>query len=84
MEENEQHIVQRLIREKRCGKVDKIDERHYRYSADVFDTTELIPWIRTFICRITKMNFSNRSVEEKFKKDIREMYLMYGIDGGEE
>lgn len=82
--ENEQHIVQRLIREKRCGKVDKIDERHYRYSADVFDTTELIPWIRTFICRITKMNFSNRSVEEKFKKDIREMYLMYGIDGGEE
>lgn len=79
--EEEQYIVQRLEREKRCGQVEKIDEHHYRYCADVFDTTEMLPWIRTFLSRITKMNFSNRTVENRFKDDVREMYRMYGIDG---
>lgn len=79
----EQYIVQRLEREKRCGQVEKIDETHYRYTADVFDTTEMLPWIRTFISRITKMNFSNRTAENKFKADVQKMYEMYGIDGGD-
>lgn len=79
--DDEQYIVRRLEREKRCGRVEKIDEHHYRYAADVFDTTEMLPWIRTFISRITKMNFSNRTVENRFKDDIQEMYRMYGIDG---
>ena len=78
----DQFIVHRLEREKRCGRVEKIDENHYRYIAEVFDTTEMLPWIRTFISRITRMNFSNRTAENKFKADIQEMYRMYGIDGG--
>lgn len=82
VEDDEQFIVHRLEREKRCGRVEKIDDNHYRYIADVFDTTEMLPWIRTFISRITKMNFSNRTAENKFKADIEEMYRMYGIDGG--
>ncbi len=83
VDENEQYIVQRLLREKRCGSVEKLDDNHYRYTADVFDTTEMIPWIRTFICRITQMDFSNRTVENLFKQDIQEMYRMYGVDGGD-
>ena len=83
IKEGEQFIVCRLEREKRCGRVEKIDENHYRYSADVFDTMEMLPWIRTFICRITKMKFSNYKAESIFKKDIQEMYRMYGIDGGD-
>ena len=81
--DDEQFIVGRLEREKRCGKVEKIDDNHYRYMADVFDTTEMIPWIRTFISRITRLNFSNQTVENQFKDDISEMYRMYGIDGGD-
>ncbi|MBQ7016923.1 MAG: WYL domain-containing protein [Firmicutes bacterium] len=81
--EDEFYIVQRLNREKRCGQVEKIDDVHYRYTADVFDSNEMLPWIRTFISRITKISFSNQMVEEKFKADICEMYRMYGIDGGE-
>lgn len=84
VEDDEQFIVQRLEREKRCGRVEKIDNNHYRYVAEVFDTTEMLPWIRTFISRITSMNFSNRSAENKFKADIQKMYQMYGIDGGAE
>ena len=82
--EGEEFIVQRLEREKRCGRVEKIDEHHYRYIADVFDTTEMIPWIRTFVSRITRMNFSNRTAENQFRADIQEMYRMYGLSGGEE
>ncbi len=83
VEPEEHFIVQRLQREKRCGQVEKIDHTHYRYVADVFDTNELLPWIRTFICRITKLNFSNRTVENRFKADILELYRMYDIDGGD-
>lgn len=78
--DDEQYIVHRLEREKRCGKVEKIDDNHYRYSADVFDTTEMIPWIRTFICRITRLSFSDRTAENNFKADIEKMYSMYGIE----
>ena len=78
--DDEPYIVQRLEREKRCGRVEKLDSNHYRYVADVFDTTEMLPWIRTFISRITRMNFSNRAAEEKIKADIREMYRIYGLE----
>lgn len=79
----EEHIYQRLQREARCGKVERIDANTARFSADVYDTVEMIPWIRTFICRITQMNFSNRTVENQCKQDIHAMMDLYGI-GGEE
>ena len=79
IENNEEYIVRRLEREKRIGTVEKLDEHTYRFSADVYDTSEMIPWIRTFICRIDKMNFSNRTIENQFKKDLEAMYRMYGI-----
>ena len=79
VEDNEEYIIKRLEREKRVGTVEKLDENTYRFSADVYDSSEMIPWIRTFICRIVKMNFSNRSVENQFKKDLEAMYWMYDV-----
>lgn len=84
VEDDEQFIVRRLEREKRCGRVERIDAMHYRYVAEVFDTSEMLPWIRTFISRITRLSFSNRTVENQFKADIQKMYQMYGLDGGDE
>lgn len=81
--DNETHIHQRLEREKRCGTVEKIDAHTSRFTADVFDTSELVPWIRTFICRITEYSFSNKALENQFRNDIEEMYQLYGIDGGD-
>ena len=78
--ENEEYIIRRLEREKRCGTVEKLDEHTYRFSADIYDTSEIIPWIRTFICRITELHFSNKAFETQFKKDIRAMYRMYGLE----
>ena len=82
--EEEGFILRRLEREKRCGRIEQCDEHHYRYIADVFDTVELLPWIRTFLSRITSLNFSNKIAEQRFRADILEMYRMYGIDGGDE
>lgn len=79
---NEDYIVKRLYREKRNGRVEKLDDSTYRFSAEVYETGELLPWIRTFICRIVELNFSNRTEENRFKSDLRTMYEMYGI--GEE
>ncbi len=81
--DDETHIPKRLEREKRCGTVEKIDDHTSRFSADVFDASELIPWIRTFICRITEYSFSDKVLESRFKEDLEQMYRLYGIGGGE-
>lgn len=82
-DEGETHIPQRLEREKRCGKVEHFDKHTSRFYADVYDSSELIPWIRTFICRITEIHFSNEAIDRQFKKDVQVMYEMYGVGGSE-
>lgn len=78
--ENERFIADRLVREKRCGTVEFTDDTHCRFSADVCDVSEMIPWIRTFICRITDLSFSDREAEERFKNDLKAMYRLYGLE----
>ena len=77
--DDEAHIIRRLEREKRVGKVEKLDDNTYRFTADVYDVSEMIPWIRTFICRIIDMNFTSKTLENQFKSDLDTMYRMYGI-----
>ena len=81
--DDEYYIINRLNREKRVGTVEKIDEHTYRFTAVVYDIGEMVPWIRTFICRIKEINFSNRELEKKFKEDLNAMYKMYGVSGEE-
>jgi len=83
-EKDEEHIHRRLEREKRCGHVEKIDDCTSRFFAEVYDASELLPWIRTFICRITDINFSNKTCEKRFYDDLHKMYQMYGIKAGED
>ena len=81
---DEEHIYRRLLREKRCGQVERIDANTAKFSADVYDIGEMKPWIRTFICRITSISFSNKALENEFRHDINRMYEMYGLKGGDE
>ena len=82
-EADEQHIHRRLEREKRCGMVEKLDENTSRFSAEVYDASELVPWIRTFICRITDFTCSNQELEAQFADDLKAMYALYNLEGGE-
>lgn len=77
---DEQYILKRLEREKRGGTVTLLDECTCRYTADVYDAAEMLPWIRTFIGRIEKLECSNPEVVRKFYEDLERMYAMYGGD----
>lgn len=76
----EKYIVERLEREKRNGIVEKIGSDTYRYTATVYDATELVPWLRTFIGRIVQLKCSNSFVTDTFYQDLDEMVKLYGGD----
>ena len=71
--------MQCLEREKRCGRVEKLGDARYRFTAYVHDAGEMLPWLRTFIGRIESFKCSNKSVEEKFWQDLSSMCARYGV-----
>ena len=74
---DEGHIVERLEREKRCGRVEKLDDRHWKFTADVHEAFEMLPWLRTFTGRITDLQCTDRRLIYRFWKDFNEMAQMY-------
>lgn len=81
VEPGEDYIVQRLEREKRGGTAEVLDDHTCRFSADVYDAYELLPWLRTFIGRIVGLQCSNQSVVDTFYADLEQMTRQYGGDG---
>ena len=79
--DDEPHIPQRLEREKRNGRVEIIDGNTARYIADVYDASEMLPWLRTFIGRIEKLECSDELVVKRFYEDLERMYGLYGGEG---
>ena len=76
----EEHVLQRLEREKRCGAVERVDETHWRFSADVYDALETLPWLRTFIGRITDLRCTDPEVTKRFWEDVQKMAELYQGD----
>ena len=79
VEKDENFIVQRLLCEKRCGKVTRIDETTWRFEADVMDSLEMVPWIRTFFGRITRLSADNPRLLRWIRQDLREMSSLYEV-----
>jgi len=75
--QDEKHIIERLYREKRCGDVKPAGDNLYRFSADVYDATEMLPWIRTFIGRIVSFETNSEYTHRTFLEDLEVMYSMY-------
>lgn len=74
----EEHVRRRLYRECRCGQVEELDGgRTLRFSADLYDVAEMLPWIRTFIGRITSFRCDNELVSGRFRNDLEAMLRMY-------
>ena len=80
--DGEGYILDRLEREKRHGRIEKVDEHTYRFTADVYDAGELLNWARSFIGRVIRFESSNRFAVDRFYGDLRRMSEMYR--GGEE
>ena len=73
-------IIRRLEREKRCGTVTRLDETHWRFSADVYDPLEMMPWLRTFTGRVTDLRCTDERIVARFREDLDEIARMYGGD----
>ena len=76
----EGHIVERLHREKRCGTVDQLDDTHWRFSADVYEAFEMLPWLRTFTGRITDLQCTDKQLTARFWKDFKDQAKMYSLE----
>lgn len=76
----EEFILQRLEREKRHGSVEILDTHTCKFTADVYDASEMLPWLRTFIGRIVDLKCSNQSVVDLFYDDLMRMDALYGGD----
>ncbi len=76
-EKTERHIIQRLLREKRCGKLTRVSENLYELEIDIFDPMEPMHWIKTFIGRIVKLEGGSESARKMFFSDIERMNKMY-------
>ena len=74
----EEHIVRRLIREKRCGTLEKTGEGLYRLTFDVADPLEIMHWAKTLIGRTVSIEGGTEKIREQYRDDIRRMYEMYG------
>lgn len=83
IEPQDKHILQRLEREGKHGHVEDLGDNRFKYVIDVYDATEMHPWIRTFTGRIEQLTCSNQAVVDVFYKDLRELNAMYLRDGGD-
>lgn len=77
-DEDEAYIPRRLEREKRNGRVELLDANTCKYIVDTYDAAELLPWIRTFIGRIEKLECSDETVVKRFYADLEAMDTVYG------
>ena len=78
--DDEGFIIDRLERERRCGRIEVIDGHTYKYAADVYDASEMLPWLRTFIGRVEKLECSDPWVVRRFRQDVEAMKKLYGGD----
>lgn len=77
-EPNEQFILQRLKREKRCATLTRLEEGRYLVRAEVFDAYEMMPWILSFTGRIARLESSNLRVMEDYRAHLRSWEDLYG------
>ncbi len=71
--------LEKLQRECRCGAVEDLGDGRARFTAALYDSRELIPWIRTFTGRIESCRFSSPQVQEIYDTSAERMCELYGI-----
>ena len=78
----EQHVRRRMQRECRGGRVEELPGGLMRFTADLCDPAEILPWARTFIGRITAFECGNEAVARRFREDLAQMAALYDTADG--
>ncbi|NMM63450.1 WYL domain-containing protein [Clostridium sp. P21] len=76
-EEKESYIMNRINREGRGGKLEKVDKNIYIYSKKIFDTNEIMAWVKSFTGRIISIEGASEFVTNRFCNDMKRMKDMY-------
>jgi hypothetical protein len=79
-EETERYVLDRIEREGRGGVVTRLEQNVYQYSIELFDTNEMMAWIKSFVGRIISLEGTNQSAIKLFINDMTRMQRIYGGD----
>lgn len=72
----EPYILERLQREKRCGRTERTGDDLYTITLEVFDGNEVFHWLKTYMGRI--VSIEGAPVQTlRFRRDVERMYEMY-------
>ncbi|MFQ7237098.1 MAG: hypothetical protein ACLRPU_19670, partial [Enterococcus hulanensis] len=74
------YLYKRLLREKRQGTVEMVEENLYKFSIKLVDPRGMEPWLRTWLGRIVRINSTNRTWENQFWADVKELNSLYGLE----
>ena len=76
-EQREGYVLSRLKREGRGGTVEKIEENTFQYFIELFDTGEIMSWVKSFTGRILALEGSDAATLYRFHHDMRRMQKHY-------
>ena len=71
-------LARRLERNKKFGTVAKLESGQHRYTINIKEYTEMIPFLRTFYSYIVSMN--NEDLKRKIADDLMRLGGAYGLD----
>ena len=76
-EEKEKHILRKLNQEARGGTITKIASNTFLYKRQLYNTQEIMPWVKSFIGNIISIKGDNQKDIDCFYEDIEEMASIY-------
>ena len=77
-EKSETYVLDRLRREGRMGAIERVDKNTFLYSVELYDTSEMMAWVKSFTGRIISLESTNRKAEAFFYRDMERMAALYG------
>ncbi|MCL2254224.1 MAG: WYL domain-containing protein [Lachnospiraceae bacterium] len=80
-ERREQYIIDRIKREGQGGELNKLTDNTFLYTKESFFSSDMTPWIKTFIGRIIGLEGTNQETIRRFYSDLERMAEMYGGNG---
>ncbi len=75
--EEDGEVLDRLLREKRGGAVFREGPDAWVFSIEVYDASEMLPWIRTFTGHITSLSCSNPHIVSRYRDDLNKTLELY-------
>jgi len=76
-EDKEEYVINRLNREGRGGKICRLEKNIFLYTKELFDTNEIMSWVKSFTGRIISVEGTNKVIIDKFYNDMKKMQQLY-------